>query len=286
MMACVLLARAQEEAGPQRFNCSRMVSFAPSITEILFELGLGSALAGVTRYDRYPPQAAALPRLGGLLDPNLEALTLLGPGLAIMLREHRNIAPKIAALGIQTLQLNHDSVSGILESIEIIGAACGKEVRAAELTAGLRTAIAGARERSRGHRRWRTLVVIGSNSARDFRDLFISGRDGFFSELLQIAGGENIYKGSTSGIMGLSAEGILELNPEVIIGIASSEREIGVDKERFFALWQAFPRIEAVREGRIYILDKDYVSVPGPRLNRVLDDIQGILLQAGKGKDE
>lgn len=280
IVVCALLARAQEESVPEVFDCSRIVSFAPSITETLFELGLGSSVAGVTRYDRYPDEAATLPRLGGLLDPNLEAFMLLKPSMAVMLREHGDLAESIQALGVKTLVLNHDSVESILASFETIGRACGKEEQAEALVRRLRLQIAQVKEDSLQRRSWRVLVVIGNNGGRELRNLFVSGRDGFFSELLRIAGAENVYRNSTSGLMNLSSEGLLQLNPQLILNISSGEEELRVDRETFQDIWKEFPQVEAVRERRIFVLDKDYMSVPGPRLDRALVDIQSVLRQA------
>ena len=113
----------------------RIVSVVPSVTETLFALGLGDRVVGVSDYCKYPPEVNRLPRLGGLYNPNIERIVELRPDLAVLLREHHELAEKLARAGIGTLTVDHASVAGILDSFEKIAGRCGvpeagKELRA------------------------------------------------------------------------------------------------------------------------------------------------------------
>ncbi len=110
---------------PPTSGYSRIVSMAPSITETLFALGLADKVAGVTRYCDYPPEAKAKPQVGGLLDPNYEAIVALQPDLAILLTIHDEADARLKKLGINTLVVEHRTLDGILDSFRTIGEACG-----------------------------------------------------------------------------------------------------------------------------------------------------------------
>jgi len=271
-----LNAAALDGAG----NCGRIVSLAPSITEIVYELGLGSGLAGVTRYDRYPPEVSSLPRLGGFFDPSLEALTAMRPDTVMLLRESSDLQIRLKELNLRTLILNHGTVSGILDSINRIGDLCGKQSGATRLLSRIKARIDSVRSRTAGRPAQRTLIVIGSGTAGDLRNLFVSGGDGFYSELLSIAGGKNVQESRTLPLSGLSPEGILELDPQVIITIASEEAELKVDRKKLLHAWRGFPAVSAVRHNRLYLVQSDYASIPGPRFVNLLEDFENILHKA------
>ncbi len=108
-------------AEPRRgASCDRVVSLAPSITETLFALGLGDNIVGVTKYCEYPEAARHKPKVGGYLDPSVEAIVSLRPTLVMLLEEHAAVKPKLVDLGISTLALENHSLSEIDESIDRI----------------------------------------------------------------------------------------------------------------------------------------------------------------------
>src|SRR3954470_481013 len=109
------------EAARPPGGAARVVSLAPSITEVLFELGLGDRVVGVTRYCVFPPEARAKPQIGGYYDPNYEAISAARPDLAVVLPEHAEIRKELEHLGLKVLTVDHTSVQGILASIQLIG---------------------------------------------------------------------------------------------------------------------------------------------------------------------
>ena len=121
MRLIVLLLLVSVSAQAQ---CERIVSLAPSVTETLVALGLGDRLVGVSRYDKYPESVRSLTKVGGLLDPNIEAVISLQPSAVIGLREQTEVLARIQSLKLHTLMVVHDTVSSILNSINIIGKFC------------------------------------------------------------------------------------------------------------------------------------------------------------------
>ena len=104
-------------AASQNAQPRRIVSLAPSVTEVLFEAGLGARVVGVTSYCRYPADALRIAKVGGYLTPSYEALVALHPDLVVVLPEHEDVEPRITRLGLTALRVDHRSLSGIVDSI-------------------------------------------------------------------------------------------------------------------------------------------------------------------------
>ncbi|MDZ7619631.1 MAG: helical backbone metal receptor, partial [Patescibacteria group bacterium] len=118
---------------------SRIVSMAPSITETLFALGLGGRVVGVTRFCSFPAEVAELPRVGGHLDPNLEAILRLRPDLVVLMTEQADLADSLHQLGVRTLAVGDDSVEQVLDTITTLGTHCGATEQATALVDSLQS---------------------------------------------------------------------------------------------------------------------------------------------------
>jgi len=259
----ILTLRAEEQ------RCGRVVSLAPSITEILFDLGLGAQVVGATRFCRFPPAALAIERVGGMYDLSLEQIAMKQPTAVFALNESSHIAKPLSRLGIKTTLIEHRGVAGILESYSIIGRECGVEAQAAARVEELRAA---EREiqitcSARGGNKTtptRAMVVVGrATSGGMSSDIYISGRDGFYSDVLRMVGAINVHSDRTVPVPTVSSEGILSLNPDVILEIVNVDDGESSAVRRSF--WSRFARIPAVVNNRVFILEDDFASIPGPR---------------------
>ncbi len=134
-------SRPLDDAPPRR-----IVSLAPSITEVLFKLGLGDRVAGVTRYCDYPPEATEKPVVGGYFDVNYEMLLSLEPDLVVLLVEHQDALVRFEELGIRTLAVNHSRVDEILESITTIAERTGVAEKGKDLRLNLENRIRQVQE--------------------------------------------------------------------------------------------------------------------------------------------
>ncbi|MBX7136576.1 MAG: helical backbone metal receptor [Oligoflexia bacterium] len=269
----VALLMAAFGAAADTFDCTRMISLAPSITESLYALGLGTEVVAVTRYDKYPEEVSALPRIGGYLDPNLEAIASFRPGLIVALREQADLAAKLRQLGLVLQSVDHSSLQGILDGLSALGARCNRRAEAARLVGQLQSSISEFRKAAMALPRQRTLVVVGNGAVDSLNNLFISGRDGFYSELLEICGGENVFKSTTGSLLGLSNEGLVTLAPDTILVISDGGVSAAVDRHKLLDAWSKFSTVPAVKSGRVFLLDADYASIPGPRFPSLMADI-------------
>jgi iron complex transport system substrate-binding protein len=245
-------------------DCRRIVSMAPSITETLFALGLGDRVVGVTRFCTYPPEVADLPKIGGFQDPNYEAMVSLQTDLVVVLEE-QPLGP-FRELGLPTLVVRHKDVAGILDSISTLGRAFGVEDRAERLLADINSRLERVRQKTAGRPSPRALLVVGRNLDGDtLRDVCIAGADGHINKILSLAGGRNAYEQDYAPFPLVSCEGILQMNPEVIFDLVPPAPGKKHDHQSLLRAWQQVPQVEAVAKGRVYVIDEDYATIPGPR---------------------
>ncbi|HZE98320.1 MAG TPA: helical backbone metal receptor [Planctomycetota bacterium] len=263
-----LAVRPEAPVGPPG-GAARIVSLAPSITEVLFELGLGDRVVGVTRYCVFPPEARAKPRIGGYYDPNYEAISAARPDLAVVLPEHAEIRKELEHLGLKTLTVDHTRVPGILASIRLIGDACGVPEKAALLHARLDARIRNVGTRTRGRPKPRVLISIGRMAGDvSMNRITVCGRKGFFEELIELAGGVNAFEGGIA-FPSLSAEGLLQTNPDVIVDLWPDLKEKNLDAEKVRSQWSSIPGLKA----RIHVIGESYAMIPGPRVVLLLEDL-------------
>lgn len=246
---------------------SRIISLSPSITEILFALGLGDRVAGVTRFCKYPPEARKKPAVGGYYDPDYEAILRLNADFIIMLPEHAASRKNIESLGAAILVVDHTTVEGMLRSIETIGGRCGAPVRAKKLSDSLRAGMERIGKATAALAKPRVLVTLGRGMASGSLDnLFIAGPGTMYDEFLTISGGANAMPAKGVQFPQISLEGIYTLDPDIIIDMTPDLRAYNLTREKVMAEWKKAARVRAVTENRVYLLEDDYVTIPGPRI--------------------
>jgi iron complex transport system substrate-binding protein len=257
---------------------TRIVSLAPSVTETLFALGLGDRVVGVTRFCNYPPEVKTKARIGGFLDPNIEAIVALKPDLLVMLVENRASQPAFEDLNVRMLVVDHRTVEGTLDSITAVGRACGAEARAETMVADLRARIDRVARKTAGLPRPRVLFSISrAPGAGRPEDVYVAGGSPYFASIVKMAGAENVFAAETAVFPVVSTEGILHANPEVIIDMVPLVSSDGRDVESLLADWRQIPEIDAVKHDRVYALDDDFASVPGPRFILLVEKVAAIL---------
>jgi iron complex transport system substrate-binding protein len=272
LLSCLVLASVWISSQPlqaEESRCARIVSLAPSITEVLFDLGLGDRVVGVTRFCRYPSKALKLDKVGGVFDLNLEQIAALHPTHLFTLSESSGALEPLDRFGFAKTVVEHRGLTGIIESYRSIGKQCGVEAVASERIAQLKAEEQEIQERcsrnSRGSMRpLRVMVVVGRAKEGDASSyVYISGRDGFYSDVLSLVGAQNVNTERTVAVPTVSAEGIFSLNPDVILEVVNVDDGRVLETERSF--WGRFARISAVVNNRVFILNEDFASIPGPR---------------------
>ena len=263
LAALLLIAAISLAAPPQR-----IVSTAPSATEMLYALGLGDRVVGVTTFCHYPPEAARKPKIGDYLHPSLEAIAGLRPDLVVSEASGVRHAERLSALHLNVLEIDDATLAGIYDSIRRIGQAAGVAARADAVCAGMRAQFDAIRAGVAHLPRRRVLFLVGRTPGR-IEDLVAAGRASHLDELLEIAGGENVFRDSIAAYAKIPLEELLARNPEVIVDMGEMSETVGVTEEQkraVVALWGRYPSLAAVRQHRVYAVASDIFVVPGPRV--------------------
>jgi len=266
-LAAAAPARPADASAPRR-----IVSLAPSVTECLFALGLGPRVVGVTDWCAWPPAARELPRIGGHVDPSLEAVLARAPDLVILEEVHAEARAGLAALDVPLLTVEHRTVAGILASLDRIGAACGADSAAAALRGAIEARMDAVRRRAAGRSRPRVLVVVGRTLADgSVGDVYAAGGGTFLGELVELAGGENVCAIEAVRYPQLSLEGVLRLAPDLILDLAPEFDGRPAAVQALREAWADLGGFAATSEGRAHVLTEDWLLVPGPRFVDVLE---------------
>ncbi len=268
--AAAIAATPSHLVGTEKPPPRRIVSLAPSVTELLFALGLGDRVVGVTTFCRYPPAALRVTRIGGYLTPNFEALLVVRPDLAVLLPEHDDLRSRVEALGIPVLRVDHNNVAQILESVTVIGNRCGLADAAVALRGELRAGLDDVARTVAGRPPPRVVIGLDRNAAPDgLRSISAAAPGGIYHDLIVRAGGANVVPAGQILHPSLSAEALLQLDPDVIVEFAP-----GVSSpDHLRAAWRGLPSLRAVRAGRVYVFTQDFLPVPGPRLVRFIGEL-------------
>jgi iron complex transport system substrate-binding protein len=248
-------------------KAQRIVSLVPAVTEMLFAIGAGSQVVGVSTYDHFPPEVEQLPKVGALIDPDTERIFALRPDLIVVYGSQSDVEARFDKAGIQTFNYRHggtDAILGVFDTITGLGAATGREAQAREVVVRMTAGIDDLRNRMAGLSRPRTLLIIGRQPGT-LQGVYAAGGNGFLNEMLEIAGGQNVLEDVKRESVQPSSETLLRLAPEVLIelrAIAPAGNYPGGDLE----VWNTLASIPAVRDRRVHALVGDYVVVAGPRI--------------------
>ncbi len=255
----------------------RIISLAPSITEILFALGLGDQVVGVTRFCQYPTAVSSITKVGGYSDPSYETIVALQPTLIVSLTEHEKARRQLAPFNINNITLNNSSIEGIIDSIETVGAATNRLQNAQRLAKSLREEIKQITEKTSQLRRPRILITVGRQPEdKQISDIFVAGNDEFYSQMITIAGGQNAYQGDMA-FPTLSGEGIINLNPDIIIDIIPNLNEQSITQLSILNQWKESYDISATRNNQVHVLTDNYMVIPGPRFIQIIRQLLRII---------
>jgi iron complex transport system substrate-binding protein len=246
----------------------RIISTGPGITEILFALGLGDRVAGVTQYCRYPPEVTRLPKIGSWTTPNMEVIVALRPDLVIVQRTAVSDASRFHALKLRTLEIKLHDVADIHGTIEKIGAEAGVSERATALNERIRSDLADVRKRVSTRSRVPILFVVGRTPGA-LEGMVAAGPGSYHDELITLAGGRNVLADAPVSYVKVLHEELLARKPEVIVDMGEHAEASGISDAQMrkeIALWGKYATIPAVRNGRVHIVANAIYVVPGPRV--------------------
>jgi iron complex transport system substrate-binding protein len=247
----------------------RIVSLAPSNTEILFALGLGDKVVGVTEYCNYPQEAMTKPKVGGFSNVDIEKVVSIEPDLVLATHIHgKTVIPALEKLGLTVVALTPGSLNEVLDSITLVGKITGQSTEASKLVNNLRTRIETVANKTQGlspGQRPRVFYITWHDP------LMTAGTETLADDVISSAGGQNIAY-DISGDKAIDLETVIYRDPQVIV--ASVGMGSGEDLPCQYV--QTEPRLEntqALLNGRIYKIDGDIIHRPGPRIVDALEQM-------------
>ena len=260
--ACLVLASSLVATQPRP---QRIISLVPALTEMLYAIGAGPQVVAVSSYDEYPPQVTALPRVGALLDPDTERILSLKPDLVITYGSQADLQAQMKRAGIATFDYRHAGLSHILVTMKELGVRTGHAADADQAVAAIEARLAAVRARVAGKRRPKTLLVF-SREPKTLRNIYVSGGRGFLHDMLEIAGGDNLFNDIDKESVQVSTETILATAPEVILELRPEEIAAGQPMQAELASWSRLASVPAVRNKQVLFISGQAVTVPGPRI--------------------
>jgi iron complex transport system substrate-binding protein len=239
----------------------RIVTLAPACTEVLFAVGAGEEVVGVTSFSNYPPEAQSRTQVGGLTREtmSMERVLELRPDVIFAAGTLQySLIQDLTALGLAVVAFEPHDIAGIIDNLQLAGEITGNKDRAAEVAAEIERDVD------------QVIRQIAKIPAKDrpavfyevwHRPLRTAGPSSYLGQLVELAGGRNIFDDLSEAYPLVSEEAVVQRNPEVILGPQTPASDISEFQRR--SGWQS---MAAIRAGRIHFLDEDLVSRPGPRV--------------------
>lgn len=236
----------------------RVVSLAPSVTEVVYAVGAGSALVGVTQFCDYPPEAATKPRVGGIYTPNFEAILSLRPDLVVATTEgnREEHLRGLDRLGVPVYVVRPVDVPTVFETIERVGRLLGRPAETERVLGRLRSEVDEVARQVRGAPRPRVLYVIWGDP------LIVPGRETLVSDLIRRAAGDSVSGDERLPYPRFSVEEALARRPDRVV--LAQPASVSIDQR--VREWPFLRLLAAVREGRVGAVDPDLTHRPGPRV--------------------
>ncbi|MDR1395509.1 MAG: ABC transporter substrate-binding protein [Deltaproteobacteria bacterium] len=267
------LLAARTAPPPPPADPQRIITLAPSVTETVYALGLGSRVAGVTKYCAYPPEVLAKPKAATFSEINFEAIIRLKADLIILPQDKTYNAARLQRLGLPVISLDTGTLEGFREGVSRLGASFGRTREAGRILSLLDRSIADAQKAARGRSRPRVLFSVMHNyeGLGYITEINAVGRDGFYDRIISLAGADNVCPGRLA-FPRLSREAIIFLNPDIIVDIILDTKDL----EAVRADWSTLSSVKAVQNGQIHFLTQQSDTVPGPRIYQTIDRLSAI----------
>jgi iron complex transport system substrate-binding protein len=269
ILATLALFPATAGSQQQAHAPSRIISLIPAVTEMLFAIGAGPQMVAVSSFDRYPPDVDTLPRVGALIDPDVERILSLHPDLVVVYATQTNLREQLERAKVPVYVYSHAALADVLSTIRSVGARVGHEKAADDLATSIDRRIAAIRIRVAGLPRPRTLIVF-DREAGTLRGIYASGGFGFIHDMVTAAGADNVFADVKQQAVEATTELILARRPDVVLELRGDP--VSADtRQREIGVWQSLASVPAVRTGRVYFLADQSTVVPGPRVAQAVE---------------
>lgn len=257
------IAMAQRDAGgtPPK----RVISLVPAVTEMVFAIGAGDQVVGVSSFDHYPPAVETRTRVGALIDPDFERILSLKPDFVIVYGSQKDLMTRLTAVHVPFFSYVHAGLADIPVTMRELGARLGHAAEAERVTSALERDVAAVRAQYANGEHPKTALIM-SREGGSLRGIFASGGYGFLHDMLVAAGARDAFDDIKREGLQVSIEMLLSRAPDVILEVRPTEQWTPAQLEAERAPWRTLSSLPAVRDNRIVELADDAALVPGPRV--------------------
>ena len=275
MAAMAVLASGPSAAPVAGTTPQRIVCFIPAVTQMLCAIGAGPQVVAVDTYDHEPPAVTALPRVGGLLDPDTERILAMRPDLVIVYDGQSALEERLARAGVPMFKYRHGDLANVMATMRALGRAVGRAAEAETLASGLERRLAAIVARVAGRARPLTLLVLG-REPNSLQNIYASGGYGFLHDMLVTAGARDMLDDVKRESVEVSTELVLARRPDVIVELQYGDGA-GPSTGDDLSPWRALSAVPAVKSGRLYRLVGDEFVEAGPRLGDATEKLSRVL---------
>lgn len=245
-----------------------LIIMGPHITETVFALKQGHRVIAVGELDDYPEDAQHLPKVGGYLNPDLEQITMLSPEMLIVAGKYPKVTEYAEINKLRVLNLNMDSLATIDQGIIVLGHELHCQQKADRLRERIQMEIQAVRNAVKDLPRSKVLIITGRPS-HDLNTLNTVNGSSFVSELVQVAGGDNVFADAPQTYFEASKESVVMKAPDVILEFHCGEGLTQSQQDAYYLDWKALSTLPAVQGGRVYFITESHGMRPGPRVGEI-----------------
>lgn len=255
----------------------RIISLIPAITEMLFAIGAGDRVVAVSSFDRYPPEVETLQRVGALMDPDLERILSLEPDLVAVYGSQVDLRRQLDRARVPLFTYSHAGLADVTTMLRQVGERVGLRERASTLAVEIERRLTAVRQRVAPRPRPRTLIVLGREPFA-LRGIYASGGYGFVHDMVEAAGGDNVFADVRRENVQATTELILARRPDVILELRAEPLGAAAEQKEL-AAWRPLASVPAVRNGRVHLVIDLRTIIPGPRVAEGVEVLERVLQQ-------
>lgn len=252
--------------GPPR----RIISLVPAVTEMLFAIGAGPLVVAVSSFDTYPPEVTTRPRVGALLDPDVERVLSLTPDFVVIYGSQTDLRRQLERASIPIFDYRHAGLPDVMSTIRELGRVTGRVAEADGVAAGIERQLAAVRARTSGRPPVRTVLVFGREPGA-LRNVYASGGKGFLNDMLASAGGVNVFADLGQESVQATTELLLTRAPEAILEVREGPAYTEARVRQSVTDWSRLASVPAVKNGRVLVVSGEGLVVPGPRVAQAVE---------------
>ena len=246
----------------------KIFALSPSLVEMIFFLGKGGHLAGVSSFCNYPDAAGDIQEVSSVSDINLEYTLNISPDIVFLMPSQNEIEVKLKKLDINTVVVRQENMNDIFSSFIIIG----ENINASERARVVYDSLSAVFKLHKGLKKdEKILISVGREYGSVVSYIFSSGKTGFLNDIIVHLGYSNILD-TTIPYPKIGAEAIMSLNPDIIIDLVPSN--INQSEAELLADWKLYDNIDAWKNDNIHILKGDHTTIPGPRIFDFINELK------------